>query len=373
MRIPFSAVACALLCAGMLAPLPARADTAQAEALSKGVIWPAGTMLENDLVPPAASQVSQANPVGTPHAPLRKPGLPQGLSYNVDLSVSYAYGDVGYNAKLPGGLDAGIGYGFTRWNRLQVGYYEIPQYPVSFSNKNVPFFLQGYTGPGTIPQTIQSTGNTDVTTKDKFVVIVDQNLINIGKLPIVISPTYLAHWGTVGGNNDTQTIEYDGYPSTVHLRTEQEYFLALTVPFLASPRFFGTATVAPQWLVHPAGVNQTNHMQLFELAYVEYHASKKTTIFFQPSRLIQYNPSDPYPEYTPTFIYGLSYKFTPLTYTQWVIATGGATNYPALGITALTCARLPCTPNNTYPSLGGLKATTIQLKFGIGSPTVIPL
>ena len=107
MRRVFSAVACALLCAGILAPLPARADTAEAEALSKGVIWPAGTMLENDIVQPAGTQVSQANPVGTPHAPLRKPGLPQGLTYNIDLSVSYAYGNVGYNANLPGGLDAG--------------------------------------------------------------------------------------------------------------------------------------------------------------------------------------------------------------------------------------------------------------------------
>jgi hypothetical protein len=370
-----AALAYALLSAIVCAPLAASADTSSAMVLSKSVTFPADTELLQQLQAPL-QDIAQANPVGTKHNPLKAPGLPLGFTYNVDFSFSYAYGNTGYqNVKLPGGMDAGFGYGFSPENRLQVGYYEIPQFPVGFANTTVPFYLQGYTGPGTIPRTYQSTGQLNVTTKDKFLTIVDQNLINIaGKFPIVISPSYLAHWGTVGNNGtDIATIEYQGYPSTLHLRTEQEYFVAVTVPFLSSPRFFGTATVAPQWLVHPAGVNQTNHAQLFEIAYVEYRAAKDTSFFFQPSRLIQYNPSDPYPEYTPTFIYGLSHHFTKLVYTQIFVGTGGADNYPALGVTSLTCQRLPCTSSNTYPSLGGLKATTIQLQFGIGSPTVIPL
>jgi hypothetical protein len=32
---------------------------------------------------------------------------------------------------------------------------------------------------------------------------------------------------------------------------------------------------------------------------------------------------------------------------------------------------LPCAPNQVVPVVGGLKATQIQIQFGIGSPSVI--
>jgi hypothetical protein len=156
------------------------------------------------------------------------------------------------------------------------------------------------------------------------------------------------------------------------LRTEQEFILPLTIPLLSTPRFFGTITVASQWLVHTAGLNESNHAQFFGLAYLEYRASRSTTFFVQPSRLVQYDPVDPYPQYTPTIIYGLSHRFTRQTYLQATVFTGGATNYP-LGITSLTCQRLPCGPGQVAPNIGGLKASELQVQFGIGSPTVIPL
>ncbi len=115
-----------------------------------------------------------------------------------------------------------------------------------------------------------------------------------------MTPTYLTHTATVGGHSDEQLIEYNGFPTVVRLRTEQEYLVPVTLPFLATSKMFGTLTFAPQWLVHPAGVNQTNHVQLFTLGYLEYRASPSTTFFVQPSRLVQYNPVDPYPEYTPS-------------------------------------------------------------------------
>ena len=111
----------------------------------------------------------------------------------------------------------------------------------------------------------------------------------------------------------------------------------MTLPFLSTPRMFGTLTVAPQWLVHPAGVNQTNHAQLFLLGYLEYRANPSTTFFLQPSRLVQYNPVDPYPEYTPSLIYGLSHHFTKQTFVQMTVLEGGATNYnQQWGIVSLT-------------------------------------
>jgi hypothetical protein len=379
MKRRVSALGCALACVAVaFAPLSARADTSEAAALNAGLLDSTNAALQRAMQDEHPT-LAQANPVGTPQQPLRKPSLPQGFTYNVDVSAAFPEGDVGYNAGDPGGMDAGIGYAFSRTNRLQLGYYEIQQVPVGFSNVNVPLYLQGYTGPGTtFPGTglgRTNTGLVDVTTKDKIFTAVDQNLFMVGPLPIVISPTYLAHWASIGGLNqgDVETVEYDGYPVSLHLRTEQEWLLPLTIPFISSPRFFGTVTVASQWLVHTAGVNENNHPQFFGLLYLEYRASRKTTFFFQPSRLVQYDPVDPYPQYTPTFVFGLSYRFTPWLYTQWTWLEGGASNTGAWGITSLTCQRLPCTPNLVAPTIAGLHAAEIQLQLGIGSPTVIPL
>jgi hypothetical protein len=373
-----SVAACAAACAALLfAPSTARADVSEASAISAGLLAPANASLQralSDLKGGAPSDVAQANPVGTPHAPVQRPSLPRGFTYNVDVSIAYPYGDVGFNANMPGGVDAGFGYGFTRTNRLQVGYYEIQQYPVGFSNKNVPFYVQGFTAPGSALATIyQNTGAVNATDKDQIFTVVDQNLFVIGnRLPIVISPTYLAHTAKIAGGDDTALIEYNGFPVSVRQRTEQEWLLPLTLPFLSTPRMFATATVAGQWLNHLDGVNQTNKAQVFLLGYIEYRANKQTTFFFEPSRLVQYNPVDPYPEYTPTFIYGLSHHFTPQTFVQMSVLTGGATNYKELGITGIYCQNLPSC-STVATSRGGLKATTVQIQFGLGSPTVLPL
>lgn len=94
-------------------------------------------------------QVGQVNPVGIPQAPLTRPALLQGLTYNVDLSFAFPYGSINYNAGIPGGMDAGTGYAFSRTNRVQLGYYEIQTFPLGFSNKTVPFYVRGLSGPGT--------------------------------------------------------------------------------------------------------------------------------------------------------------------------------------------------------------------------------
>lgn len=376
-----SAAVCAAACAIItVAPLSARADLSEANAISSGLLEPANASLKRALSDLSANRdaapadVAQANPVGAPQAPIHRPSLPRGFSYNLDVSFAYPYGAINYNAKMPGGIDAGFGYGFSRSNRLQVGYYESQQFPVGFSNKNVPFYVQGFTAPGTaLAPIIQNTGPVDATTKDQILTVVDQNLFVIGnKLPIVISPTYLAHTAKIAGGDDTGLIEYNGFPVSVRQRTEQEWLLPVTLPFLSTPRMFATATVAAQWLNHLNGVNQTNKAQIFLLGYIEYRASRSTTIFFQPSRLVQYNPVDPFPEYTPTFIYGLSHHFTPQTFVQMSVLTGGATNYQELGITGLYCQNLPSC-SSVATSRGGLKATTVQIQFGIGSPTVLPL
>ncbi len=380
-----AAVVSAWFCAAIaLAPLSASADVSEAGAISAGLLEPANASLQralNDLKSspgPAPRDVAQSNPIGTPQAPIRRPSLPQGFTYNVDFSMGFPVGDLGFNAGDPGGMDAGFGLSFSRTNRLQVGYYEIQQVPLGFSNANVPLYLQGYTGPGTtLPGASlgrTNTGVVDVTTKDKIFEVSDQNLFVLGgKLPIVISPSYIAHTATIGGHEDVALAEFDGYPSEVRLRTEQEYLLPVTLPFLATPRMFGTLTFAAQWLVHPAGFNQTNHAQLFSLLYLEYRASKKTTFFIQPSRLVQYDPVDPYPMYEPSIIYGIAHHFTPQTFIQVLGIEGYPSNYRQLGIESLTCQRLPCSSNLVAPQFGGLHAAEFQIQLGIGSPTVVPL
>ncbi len=376
-------IACAFACtAFVFAAVPAFADTSEAGALNAGLLEPANASLARALrdlraAPSPQPDVAQVNPPGTPQAPLRRPSLPQGFTYNVDASFAYPLDNVGFNAGDPGGMDAGFGYAFSRTQRLAVNYYEIQQVPTGFSNVNVPFYLQGYTGPGTtLPGASLGTVNTgvvDVTTKDKIGQIGLQNLFVIGnKVPIVITPTYLTHTATIGGHSDVALVEYNGYPTVLHLRTEQEYLLPVTLPFLSTPRMFGTITAAPQWLVHPAGVNETNHAQFFALAYLEYRASPSTTFFVQPSRLVQYDPNDPYPQYTPTLIYGLSHHFTKETFVQMTVLEGGATNYQ-WGILSLTCQRLPCSQSQVAPQIAGLHAAEVQIQFGIGSPVVLPL
>jgi len=148
------------------------------------------------------------------------------------------------------------------------------------------------------------------------------------------------------------------------------------VPFLASPRFFGTLTAAAQWNVNLNGGNAApNHAQIFELLYLEYRASRSTTFFVQPSRLVQYFALDPYPEYVPTLLFGVSHRFTKFTFVQMVGSTGGASNRSQFGITSITCQQIgpggQCV--SSAPAVSGLHASQVQIQFGIGSPSVIPL
>jgi hypothetical protein len=63
----------ALVCAGaVLSALPARADVAEANALSTGLLAPANASLQRVLasMKDAREQIGQVNPVGIPQAPV---------------------------------------------------------------------------------------------------------------------------------------------------------------------------------------------------------------------------------------------------------------------------------------------------------------
>jgi hypothetical protein len=366
------AAAAATLAVTLTVPLTASAD--MSDVLSTSIVQSANTALKDALR--KHDTTAQGVPIGTPEKPLTAPGLPTGFTYQADLSIAKSEGNTGHSNGLPGGVDGSLGYGFSPHFRVQASYYTFQEYPLGFDTGTVPTYLQGISQP--ITTTNLATNPIDVTTNNKIVVLQAQNLFTIAhKLPIVITPTYISRTGTLGGNSDLTQIEVNGYPTTVHLRTVQYYLVALTIPVLSTPKFFGTLTAAPQWDVNLSGVQTTNHAQIFELAYFEYRPAKNVTIFVQPSRLVNNLPNDQTPQYIPTFIYGAAYKFTKWTFMQVVASTGTPSNRSQLGVTALTLQQvpgaLPPTAAQVAPSIGGLKATQIQLQFGIGSPTVIPL
>jgi hypothetical protein len=367
-----SIVCAALAAIPALLPLAARAD--MDDVLSTSIVRSANSALKDALR--ADQTTAQARPIGETERPLTSPGLPTGPTYQLDASIAKSEGNTGYRNGLPGGMDGLLAYGFSPHFRLQAAYYDFQEYPLGFDTGTVPVYLQGL-GPPIATQNLAQFP-IDVTTKNHIVVLQAQNLFTIAhKLPIIITPTYISRTGTIGGQSDLIQIEVNGQPAIVHFRTVQYYLAAVTIPVLSTPKFFGTLTVAPQWNVNLSGVQTTNHAQLFELAYFEYRPASNVTVFVQPSRLVNNLPSDYTPQYIPTFIYGVAYKFTKWTFVQLVASTGTPSNRSQLGITALTFQQVPTTipppQSEVAPTIGGLKATQVQLQFGIGSPSVIPL
>jgi len=344
---------------------------------------PDGTLAQ---VPPVTQQ-----PVGGSQAV----GLPTGWTYTVDFSVAHALGNVGTfgNKWLAGGTDAVIGYGFNPTTRLVANYYELQHYPVGFNSGQVPLYLPaGFPpSPGVNPSCVDLSGKTsatcqgiappiDVTTKDKFALFLFEKLFTLGKiagrsLPIVVTPTYVSRWSTVNASNGNHDVvpfvDLNGVPHFgISTRTTQVYSLAVTLPFLKTPRMFGTFTAAPTWLVHTAGLNQQNHAQIYQILYVEYSLSRTSKIFFEPQVSRDYLPADPYAQHLAAYFLGASQQVGKTGFIQVVLNSGSPTNYSPYGVKQLNCLALPCS-SNTLPTVGGLKATQVQIEFGIGSPSVI--
>jgi len=344
---------------------------------------PDGTVAQ---VPP----VQQA-PVGGP----QPVGLPAGFNYTLDFSVAHSLGNTGSFGKkwLSGGMDAVVSYGFNPHMALVASYYELQHYPVGFDSGQVPLYLPaGFPPtPGVNPSCVDLGGATsatcqgispqiDVTTKDKFLLLNWENLFNLGKVmghevPIVVTPTYVSRWSTVAGSNGNGDVvpfvDSNGIPHTnINTRTAQIYSLAVTLPFLKTPKMFGTFTVAPSWLVDTAGLNQQNHAQLYQILYLEYTPTNNFKIFFEPQSSRDYLPTDPYAQHLAAYFLGASQRVGKMGFVQVVLNSGSPTNYSPYGVKQLNCVQLPCS-QNTLPMIGGLKASQVQIQFGIGSPSII--
>jgi hypothetical protein len=383
----------ALALAASLLGVPALADPTGPFG---SVVQNANIALKNTMNAKADGKVAQVppvtqQPVGGPQAL----GLPTGFTYMADVSTAYPFGNIGtFGSKaLRGGLDGVIGYGFNPRMRVVAQYYELQHYPVGFNSGQVPLFLPpGFPPtPGVNPSCVDLSGATsatcagipapiDVSTKDKFALFLFENLFNLGKVaghdvPIVVTPTYVSRWSIVNGSHGhgdiVPFVDLNGVPHfDINTRTAQVYSLAVTLPFLKTPKMFGTFTAAPTWLVHTAGLNQQNHAQIYQILYLEYAPTPTMKIFFEPQSSRDYLPADPYAQHLAAYFTGISQQIGKYGFVQFVLNSGGPTNYSPYGVKSLQCLALPCSAN-TLPQVGGLKATQLQIQIGVGSPSVI--
>ena len=395
-------VAMLLAAAFGLSAVPAQADTS--EALATGVVSGANTAIKNAMEPaqpkpqttlqnglPAGS-VAQVPPVQqAPVGGKQQLGLPTGFTYFADVSVAYPYGNIGKFGKkwLPGGVDALAAYGFNPQERLAVFYYELQHFPVGFNSGQVPLFLPpGFANNGCVD--LSGTGSAscpgisrqlDPSVKDRIMLLTFQQLVTVGTMkgrpiPIVVTPTYVMRWSKVGGSPEGSDVvpfvDNNGVPHlNVHTRTAQYDSLALTFPFLKTPKMFGTVTLAPTILSHLNGVNHENAIQLYQIYYLEYNLNKNLRFFLEPQSSRDYLPTDPYAQHLMAYFVGATERVGKMGFVQLVLNSGGPTNYKPYGVRSLQCFQLPCS-QNTLPNPGGLKATQLQVQFGIGSPQVLP-
>jgi hypothetical protein len=373
--------------------VPAHADTS--EALATGVVSGANTAIKNAMDAHKAAvtkrqdghstTIAQVPPVQQqPVGGAVQQGLPTGLTYFADASIAKPWGNIGNKTNwLPGGIDAMAAYGFDPTTRLVASYYELQHYPYGFNSGSVPTYL-----PPAFPKsafnpssTDLATQNLDLTTKDKFLLFSLEKLFAIPVknrvLPIVVTPTYVARYSEIAQSGDKQdTVPFvdqqTGAPVLgVRTRTAQYYSVAFTVPFLKTPRMFGTFTAAPTWLVHLSGVNQQNHAQLYQILYLEYNFNRDLRFFVEPQVSRDYLPADPYAQHLAAYFLGATQRVGKYGFVQVVLNSGGPTNYSPYGVKYFQCYALPCS-SNTVPAIGGLKATQLQIQFGVGSPVVLP-
>jgi hypothetical protein len=384
-----------------ISALPVVADDGTGDVFQKTTVPGANELIKSVMSKPKpqkqSTTVAQAPPVNQPPIPgMELPG--DRFIYMVDFSMATPYGDIGSYGKqgwLMGGMDAVLGYKFNWSTKILASMFQLQHWPYGFNSGLVPVYLAGFVNPvgcadlsGGNACGPDAGRNINVRTKDTFGVFMLQKMLLIksdkipgpGAIPIVISPTYVARGGQIGfspNNNDVVPFTYNlpnGPVENIPVRTAQYYAVAVTLPILKTPKMFGTFTVAPQWLVHTAGANVGNSMQLPQVLYLEYTPVHGTTLFFEPQSARDYLPTDPYPEHLIAYFLGVSQRFTKYTFVQLVLNSGGPTNLGPDGVVGIKCLTVQQVLTNACGlAIGGLKATQLQLQFGFGSPNVFPL
>jgi hypothetical protein len=338
--------------------------------------------------------VAQAPPVS--QQPVSEQvGFPMGFQYTADFSVAYPFGNIGTYGKgwLYGGGDISLGYAFHPTTRVVASMFQLQHWPYGFNSGLAPVYLAGFQNPVGCADLSNGNGcgtgngrNINVRTKDTFIVAMLQKMVfplaHIGvPLPLVITPTYVARSGVVGestGNNDVVPFAFNppNGPvfNTLPVRTAQFDSVAVTLPFLKSPKMFGTFTVATQWLVHTSGVNTKNAWQTPQILYLQYTPTNTTTLWIEPQSARDYLPTDPYPEHVIAYFAGVSQRLSKYGFVQFVLNSGGPTNMGPDMVTGIKCLTVQQAINSACGiAFGGLKATQMQLQLGVGTPGIFPL
>ena len=303
--------------------------------------------------------------------------------------TSAAYGKQGW---LMGGVDASLSYAFRPTTRFVASMFQLQHWPYGFNSGLAPIYVQGFKNP--VGCADLSGGNAcgpgagqnlNVRTKDTFgIFMVEQLFLIKGMpgghvLPIVISPTYVARGGISASpvnNNDVVPFAYnppDGpFFTDVPTRTAQFKVAGrhASVPQNAEDvrNVYGRAGVARAY--GRRQLQQPHAVAADPLSRV--HARSRIRSFsFEPQSARDYLPTDPYPEHLIAYFVGVSQRFAKYGFVQLVLNSGNPTNLGPDGVTAIKC--LTVSPQLCGPVVGGLKATQLQLQFGIGSPNYFPL
>jgi len=342
----------------------------------------------------APGAIAQAPPVS--QQPVSEQvGFPLGFQYTADFSVAYPFGNIGTYGKgwLYGGADVSLGYAFNPTTRIVGSMFQLQHWPYGFNSGLAPVYLAGFRNPVGCADLSGANGcgpgtgrNINVRTKDTFIVGMLQKMVfplaHIGvPLPLVITPTYVARSGVVGfapGNNDIVPFAYNPPDGPVFqnlpVRTAQFKSVAVTLPFLKTPKMFGTFTVATQWLMHTNGVNTKNAWQTPQILYLQYTPTDTTTLWVEPQSARDYLPTDPYPEHVIAYFLGASQRVSKYGFVQFVLNSGGPTNMGPDMVTGIKCLTVQqALTNKCGIGFGGLKATQFQLQFGVGTPGIFPL
>lgn len=387
-----------VMVAGLVGWEPAIAGATTADPTA---VWPiaspaASVPAQNQdvpIVPVAEQHLAQAMRLSPPkHIPLWR----EGLDYTLDFSIARALGNTGAPSAygLPGGMDIIFRYTWGLSSHLEIGWYDLQEYPLGFDTGVVPVYLQGVATPISTANLNAAPSNVAINNK---IIIAHYDQVFWTKLagqdfPLIVSPTFTQRWGTVGGGDDLLPVEIDGFPQLLRYRTGSYggVYLTFPLPLLTQLRhgLVTTYTAGPQWLMTLQGANVSNHAQLVQIVHTVWHPTRQIQIDLSPSLYPNILATDKWPQHYLTMIYSAAYSFgydkrdpwgRPLTqhvipFIQATISTGGAMNESPYGIAALYCQQLPCTsPSQLVPALGGNHATQFQLKFGIGQPSIIPL
>ena len=277
--------------------------------------------------------------------------------------MAYPWGNIGSASGkwLQGGGDGMASYGFSPTSRVVGSYYELQHYPYGFNSGTVPFYLP----PGFPNAGCQSLGKTavgscpgtnpqlDLTTKDRFLLLSYEQLFLVGniggrKLPIggiADLCRALVDDRSIRQRDRCRTVREPAQRRTGHRCSDAlgaiQLKVAVTVPFLKTSRMFGTFTVAPTWLTHLNGVNQTNTAQLYQVLYLEYNVSATCASSTSRRPRATILPTDPYPQHLNAYFPGATERVGKMGFIQVVLNSGGPSNYSPYGVKYLQCYGLP--------------------------------